>query len=293
MGTRERIALAWPPLFLRVGLAVTFIWAGSSKVFDSMEVQGERAALLANLGVIEPKAGGSAAPAADGPSTAPAPQPKLAPPTGPLPKGDAPKDAKPLAPPKGSAIPGLVQLTGSTASVPASPPPSTAPRYSAEQFAQPQSVRRVYGLALLLHASANPAPGADGKPRMALWPKALASGSMPVYFAWAAALTELVGGAMILVGLFTRFWALGLAGTMAAAMWLTEIGPAIQGGSAVLGVLPGYPAFSVEQWKTPMWQFALLMMSMALVCSGAGAASMDGGLSKPSSGGGEKPPAPK
>ena len=47
---------------------------------------------------------------------------------------------------------------------------------------------------------------------------------MPVVFAWAAALSELVGGALLALGLLTRPAALAIAGTMAVAAFLRHAG---------------------------------------------------------------------
>ncbi len=41
----------------------------------------------------------------------------------------------------------------------------------------------------------------------------------PEYFAWAAALSELLGGAFLILGFGTRIAALMLTGTMAVALW--------------------------------------------------------------------------
>lgn len=291
MNTRERIALAWPPLFLRFALAVTFIWAGAGKIFQDFEVQGEKAALLANMGVLRPIAATPAPSPPPHPPASPGQSPPQMPaPTQPLPPGDSPKSA----PPKAAALRPLAQAA-STPLPPTSPPHTVQPiaAYRAQDFPNPQKVRQVYGLALLLHEAANPASFSDGKPKMALWPRSLATGSLPVYFAWTAAISEVLGGSMILVGLLTRLWALSLAGTMATALWLTQIGPAIQSGQTTLGFLPAYPAFSIELWKTPMWQFSLLMIALALVFSGPGAASLDATLARSPSGGGDKPAPPK
>jgi hypothetical protein len=57
MSIRHSLALNLTPLLLRLGLAVVFLWAGSSKLFYSDVVTGERAALLANLGAITPSKG--------------------------------------------------------------------------------------------------------------------------------------------------------------------------------------------------------------------------------------------
>lgn len=112
---------------------------------------------------------------------------------------------------------------------------------------------------------------------MPLWPDRLAQKPWPLALAWAATLTEIIAGALLVLGLFTRLSALGLASTMAVAMWLTEIGPAIQSGTAQLGFLPGY-AMMDPAWQHIMLQFSLFAAAMALVFLGAGAASLDAAI---------------
>ncbi len=362
MKTRERIALAWTPLCLRLALAVTFVWAGAGKVMEFMEVQGEKAAVLANMGVAlgagTPSNTPTSTPGGTAPKTSPpgtpeetpkpaGPDKPLPPPAGPAtepgekapgenraangkgakPNGsaagagkkktDAPKGSGtggsgsgttiPVARPRTAtaSIEGLDDDEGPIAAVktqavpaPAATPPSSAGKvYEASDFPSPVRVRRVYGLALSMHAGAI-APAE--KPGMTLWPARLSTGSIPVYLAWSVALTELVGGAAIFVGLLTRLAALGQAGVMLGAMWLTQIGPAIQGGNALLGFLPNKPIFDVPSWMPLLWQFALLLMAVGLFFAGPGVAAMDnllfggsGGGGKPKGGGGGGPSAPK
>ncbi|MEO1535705.1 MAG: DoxX family protein, partial [Planctomycetota bacterium] len=147
------------------------------------------------------------------------------------------------------------------------------------QADQTESVRRVYGLALLINARANPATKDDGSSLMPLWPPALADGSLPVYFAWGAAVTELVAGIAVLFGFFTRLGSLPLAGTMGVAMWLTTVGPAVQQGTATLGFLPPgmfeFNAANQYVYTMVLWQAALLLMGIALFCTGPGFFSID------------------
>jgi len=184
----------------------------------------------------------------------------------------------------------MMQLTPATNSKPRaadqSPPPPSRPVsaavvYEADEFPEDAPVRKVFGLALLLHGAVNPGVNEDGKALMPLWPEAVGRGRWPVYVAWAAALTELVGGLMVLVGLFTRLSALGLAGTMCAAMWLTEIGPALQSGHTRLGFLPEYPTFDPASWQPLLLQFSLLTMAMSLVFLGCGAMGLDRAMFAP------------
>ena len=222
MRKRDRIGLNIAPLFLRVMLAVVFIWAGLGKVSATMPVSGEDAAILAKLGVVSPA-----------PTTAAKPE----------------------------------QAGGS---------PETATAASAA--GTPVSVLRLYGLAVMIHRASHPEASAGGGAAPApIWPLALGEGQWPVYLAWAVALSELIGGIAILLGLFTRLMALVVSGVMLGAMWLTQFGPAIQSGQATLGFLPSLPAFD-PGWQTLMFQFALLAAAMALAFCGPGRLSLDSAI---------------
>jgi hypothetical protein len=72
---------------------------------------------------------------------------------------------------------------------------------------------------------------------------------------------------------------------MANAIWLDQIGPALQSGQTHFGFLPGYPGFDVNAWRPLMWQFTLLMAAFALACTGSGALSLDRMLGTGTSGG--------
>lgn len=131
-------------------------------------------------------------------------------------------------------------------------------------------VSNAYLLALMLKNAAKPAEGAA----MALWPQRLSGGRWPVYSAYACVLTELVGGALVLLGALTRVSALGIATVMATAMWLTQIGPAVASGKTKLGFLPDIPIFG-PGWDHLMLQFCLFSVAMALVWLGAGCLGLD------------------
>jgi len=235
------------PIFLRFALALTFLWAGWGKVLETMPVSGERAAVLASMGVLTESSLPSSSPAQLNPAAL-------------LP------DPQPLE----------------------------------------HRVRRVYGIALLIHKSANPAPmlaSADSitvspadptattapatvSQPMALWPSRLASGKLPLYFAWSAAVSEIVFGLFVLVGLLTRISAAVLASTMVVAIWLTEIGPAIQTGNTVLGFIPAYGAFAYDaagkfMFASLLWQISLLCSGLALMLTGPGIISFDRALFPP------------
>jgi uncharacterized membrane protein YphA (DoxX/SURF4 family) len=135
-------------------------------------------------------------------------------------------------------------------------------------------VSNAYLLALSLKKAAVPVEG-DGGGKMQLWPDALAKGKMPVYAAYACVLTELLGGALVLLGAITRLSAFGLASTMLIAMWLTQFGPAIQSGKTVLGFLPAHADALRADWSPLMLQFSLFCAAMALVFLGCGCLGID------------------
>ena len=78
---------------------------------------------------------------------------------------------------------------------------------------------------------------------------------LPVVFAWAAALSELVGGALVAIGLFTRIAAALAATTMFVAAFLAH---------ATDGFSKREPALTY------------LAIMLALACLGAGKWSIDG-----------------
>ena len=266
---------------LRLALGATFLWAGMGKVFTHIEVSGERAAALREMGIAGQNAASSTPPPEDASG------------------GDV---ADPSRPVPAEPLPASPRPTTSPVSAPTEMAPENEPgavrliAWLAPQAAstEPMKVERLYGLALLVRGAANPAPNADGTTPMALWPAQLATGRLPVYFAWAAAITELVAGTLCILGFFTRLSAFTLAGVMAAAIWLTEIGPAIQSGNTLLGFLPVRETYAVALspggYVTLMWQVALLSIALALTTLGAGRLSLDGALF---GGGGPRPAAPR
>src|SRR4051812_7996533 len=70
---RDRVGLNASPLVLRLMLGIIFLWAGLWKVSIMTEVQGEEAAILAQMGIITKPAAGVPAPTTPAaPSAAPA-----------------------------------------------------------------------------------------------------------------------------------------------------------------------------------------------------------------------------
>lgn len=260
---RHRLGLNGAPLFLRVMLGIIFVWAGLGKLMNEAEVKGDQAAMLANMGLIPPPVKAPVSPAAPAAPSGSSGQ------TG----NSGPGDATGTPPPRETpaAHGGATGTNGHDAH---KAPVSVGNAYTGADFPESVKILQVYALAGYLHAWAHPEPDASGKTPMPLWPPALGTGGWPVYAAWAVAVTELGGGACMLIGLFTRFWALGVACVMLGAMWLTQIGPAVQKGDAFLGVLPNWPPFD-PQWMTLTFQFSLFMSAIALVLAGPGRASMD------------------
>ena len=256
------------PVFLRVVLAVTFIWAGLGKVIPTMPVNAQQQAVLASMGVEV------------GPPPKPSTPPEQAP-AKPLPPSDtepvpgdstvAPTPAERAANPNGSAAQPTPPVDANATPEPAAPTATTA--------AEPAvRVARVYGLALKIHDAAHPGLDASGKQMINLWPSFIGEGNWPRYFAIAVVIAEIAGGVLVGLGLLTRLGAAMLAGVMLGAVWLDQLGPAIQAGNTVLLVLPAHGAWDIAAWRPLLWQLSLLGSACALMLLGAGAPSLDRAL---------------
>ncbi len=276
-------AMYLAPIPLRLVLAVTFIWAGLGKFVAPIEVQGERAALLANMGYTFPNTP-TRIPTRT-PTNAPAQSPsktpeKPLPPTTADPEGgDAGTPTRPTGEtpsPPGSSPPGLLQTEPVAGGESGAGPLQPSVMHTAADYPEPIRVRRLYGIALLTYAAAHPvAAEAGGTPPPPIWPEWAARGRWPIVIAWFAAITEVVAGVFVLVGLLTRLSALAIAGVMLTAMWLTELGPAIQSAQTILGFLPKHDPWDIAAWSTLLWQVALLGASVGLCFAGPGALSLD------------------
>jgi len=279
MALRDRMALSAAPLFLRIGLGVTFLWAGLGKLLSDMPVQGQDAAILANLGV---NIGAGTPPQ---PKTLEAPEsPKVSAPEA-KPAEPAPAETPAEKPAEKPTDKGTKSLDGKKSDLPpvlmafiqapkAAADAKSGPSFSMADFPEPRPVKTVYHVALGVWKSGNPAPDATGKPLMRLVPDWAGQGSWPIRLAWAAAIAETLGGTLVLVGLFTRLSALTLAWTIGVACWLTVIGPAVQSGETALGFLPRHGRFD-PAWMMPLWHLSLLTGALALFFAGPGGASLD------------------
>jgi uncharacterized membrane protein YphA (DoxX/SURF4 family) len=250
------------PLLLRLALGVVFIWAGVIKVAGTKPVKGEDAATLANMGVLTPTTATvttpahPSAPSNSNASPSPGDSGKS---HGSLPIPSEPLPSTPAEPAAHAAI----VLTG-----------QGAKPYTAGDFPDEVNVKPLYGIALTLHKAAA-TTDADGKVVKPYWPDYLAHDRWPVWLAWTCAATELAGGACVLLGLLTRFWAMGLAINMGTALWLTQIGPALASGKTQLGFLPQRDWFDGAAWTNFNYTFVLLLVSLAVLGLGAGRSSVD------------------
>ncbi len=253
MRARDHIALNLSPVPIRLALACVFIWAGLGKVMGTFEVSGKDAATLANLGVNL-----SAEPDTPQDRT-PAPEP--------APEVEAEPDGSTAAPD---------ELSDPTLGEPMAMLVAQDSSYSASDFSEPIKTLKVNGLVLLMNNAADDARfDDDGNPLEPIWPAWAGDAPWVRVLAWGAAISEIVFGFFVLIGLFTRLSAMNLAGVMVAAMWLTQIGPAVQAGTTQLGFLPGYDVFDFASWTPLLFQFALLAGAATLVLLGPGSISID------------------
>ncbi len=84
--------------------------------------------------------------------------------------------------------------------------------------------------------------------------------------AWTAALTELVGGTLLLVGLFSRIWGLGLAIAMGTAFYLTSLQIFLD--TYMFSATP-------DQSHQILAQLSLFVLAFGVFLTGGGALSLD------------------
>jgi len=272
MSWRSRLGLDLAPVLLRIALGAVFIHAGAGKLFYTMPVSGVSASKLVGMGLAEAKAPATGsrglAPSVLGPGEVLGPGPSEEP--GPAP--DADDTAEPTGP---ENLPPPTKL-GHRDPADWGNKPDVTVVLPPDQQIDPEvigelSVSRRLWLVLVM----------DGAAQRGQWPSALATPDALNALAWAAALTEFIGGWLVLIGLMTRIWALGLASTMVVALWLTQIGPAMAMDSgAFLGFLPPMemedPSRWTSAWQTMFFQLTLACAAGALALVGAGWVSLDG-----------------
>ncbi len=91
----------------------------------------------------------------------------------------------------------------------------------------------------------------------------------PVWMARLAAFTELVGGGLLFVGLFSRFWGLGLAIAMGVAFYLTSWNLLLN--SHLFGL-------EVPDFNRMFTQTGLFVLAFGVFLTGAGPISLDRAL---------------
>lgn len=202
--------IAIVPTLSRLVLCAAFISTGWNKVFRDADFSADEANVLQTLGVTLTKTAmadpqdapwrvvpasyrqDQDVPATSGGLRTPATQDA----------GDTPTTTtQPIVPAQSEPVAPAVSGSGSPAGTGSAPATSVAVM-SAPPVAAPFHGRAVYKLAFMLNQKNFP---------------------KPVWQAWLAALTELVGGSMLLIGLFSRIWGLGLAITMSVAFYLVSI----------------------------------------------------------------------
>jgi len=89
----------------------------------------------------------------------------------------------------------------------------------------------------------------------------------PVTTAWVITLVELIGGGLLLIGLFSRLWSLGICVIMSGSFALQSI-PAIQDFGGIIDLSPS--VFNIAAA-----QLALAALALGIVFSGPGILSLD------------------
>lgn len=322
MRLRDSIALTLPSLLLRLVLGLTFVWAGTGKLVGTMQVSGDDAARLANLGVdLNPIQRAPAQTDADPdepldplPQSPPAGDPDRNPSS--TPDADQPQTDKPakdpiIDPALEDQANQIIEKLNNAAEPPAQSAPTTPPASqpaapetgadtgslgralastpvwtrvqnasadrSASDFPEPVQCQRVYSIALMISKAADPGLTPDSQPITPIMPAKLASKPWPKVLAWAAAITEIVAGGLLILGLFTRLSALSTFFVMLVAMWMTQFGPAaLHTNDALLGFIPrADDLFSPAAYAQLFWQLALATMSLAVVFLGSGVIGLD------------------
>jgi uncharacterized membrane protein YphA (DoxX/SURF4 family) len=251
------------PLVLRIALGLMFLYYGAGKVFYSdMPLSPEQAATLGNLGLLSP--GDADVAHFEGQAFRVVRVQNQEPASPTLP------EAEPPAQPDVEPLPEAVEEELIEDGLQDATPEDVPDLYTAADFEEgTYTVRRLNGLVLVM-ARAN---------ENGYFPDGLTTGQILLSLAWIAALTEFIGGVLLLIGFLTRLWGLGLAGVMIGAIWLTQIGPATVSETAFLGFLPewqlGEPTRYVPAYEKLFLQLVTFAAAFAVLCTGAGKLSVD------------------
>jgi len=239
------------PLMARIVLCVAFLPQGWNNLMRDVEYTGKEAKRLRELGV---RGVTDPAPAADADVA-----------LGAMRGWDARweafdarrQDPRPTSPPDGAAPAGAPgTITGNAPAAPSSAPaPAAAPTPAAaapvvplapsRSPLAPMAQRGLYTLALLADRAGLP---------------------FPVELAWGTATVQLVGGAGILLGMFTRVWGFLMSFMMAALFVITAL-PGLRD-SGLFGM-------GAEQQNLVLAQLGLLVLALGTFLAGPGAMSLD------------------
>jgi uncharacterized membrane protein YphA (DoxX/SURF4 family) len=276
MGTKL-VSIA--PFFLRLALGTTLIWSSLGVLNTKVTVSSGQGAILAKMGVI-PETGAVVPDPVQSPEVRPESPPLQAPVLKPVTPPEKLPPGKPAeAEPKEEQSEPKEEVVE-----PAEAPPahmvSLAQLRLGTAVDGPAVVKRVDLNAVRMYEGAFPEARADGVMPPSIWPQAMAKEKRPVYGSWTVTILQLVGGVLILGGLFTRLGAfLGLM-TTGVVVWLSLLGPAIQSGSATLGFLPTAGAWEVNAASefvhgALLWGFLMICSCLSLLSLGGGAISLD------------------
>ena len=269
----QKLAYHIAPLFMRVVVGVTLLWAGLGRLIpEDYPVSPQNARALVDMGAVEEAkvrgfldADPSASPVSEevtngDPSSD---------------NDDAGEDTDPGS--TGGADPDSDNATdgGSASTL----DHAITLAQDADANDDLPVLKRLYEVAVVVSHAANPGPNDAGETPSPILPSFMGDKSTPKYLGWAAAVAEIFAGGFLLIGFMARLSGLTAACVMAMAMWLTNIGPAVMGHvPAKFGFLP-FPE-SQSFFDTPFyvelgWQLALLAGGLTLLFSGAGALSLD------------------
>ena len=109
-----------------------------------------------------------------------------------------------------------------------------------------------------------------------------------VWLTWVAAYTELIGGAMMLLGLFARLWGLGLACVMGVAFFMTSMQPPMEVHKHLTDFFSWGQLDNGRNFSTVFIQLAFFTLAFGVMLTGAGPLSLDRLLF----GGDRRPPNP-
>jgi uncharacterized membrane protein YphA (DoxX/SURF4 family) len=249
-------ARSYVPLLSRLVLAAAFVPVGWNRMMGDEHVyEGREARILEELGVGGASGDRSSAAGWEGPEVLAVAAQNVA--TGTLVERTAPGSGPAAQVGRGNGDPDHDDQPDAVVPV---PPIQVIPTPAAPRPADDSAVRAkpIYQDAVRLTERGL------GPPRMPAW--------LPIWFARVAAFIELVGAGLLVVGLLSRVWALGLCALIAVGLYTTSWSAALQ-----FGLEPLRP----EDFNALFSHIGLLALALGLVLTGAGGLSLDGMFVRP------------